>query len=118
MKTYGKELIMDLHGCNPKAMTEPMIRRFMTKLCKAIDMEPVSFHVWVENNQQLPEHLIGVSACQFISTSNITMHALTKMKRVYINIFSCKDFDAEIASAFVWEYCGGWVTNAMVITRD
>ena len=42
---------------------------------------------------QTEPHLKGTSAIQFIMTSNVTIHTLDILKRVYLNIFSCKDFE-------------------------
>lgn len=70
-----------------------------------------------EEYDKAPEHLKGTSAIQFISTSNITIHTLDEMKRVYLNIFSCKDFNSGKAIKFCVEYFEGMVVNFQVINR-
>jgi S-adenosylmethionine/arginine decarboxylase-like enzyme len=45
-------------------------------------------------------HLKGTSAIQFITTSNITIHTLDLLGAVYLNIFSCKEFEAEVVKEF------------------
>jgi S-adenosylmethionine/arginine decarboxylase-like enzyme len=62
-------------------------------------------------------HLNGISAVQFISTSNFTIHALTDLKAVYLNIFTCKDFDVKSAVHFAREYFNGTVVTCETIVR-
>ncbi len=105
MKDYGKEIILDLHDCDPSTFTRKSIRKFFKELCKLIDMKREALHWWddlytPEKDKETLPHLVGTSAVQFIRTSNITIHSLDIMKRVYLNIFSCKDFDADMAAKF------------------
>ena len=123
MKSYGKELILDLHQCDASTFTRKSLKMFFNLLCEAIDMEPEKLVWWddlytPEKEKETEPHLVGTSAVQFIKTSNITIHTLDIMKRVYLNIFSCKDFDAQIALNF----CMKWfdcklVKQSLVIER-
>ena len=62
-------------------------------------------------------HLNGISAVQFISTSNFTIHTLTDLKAVYLNIFTCKDFDVNRAVHFTRNYFLGDVVTCETIIR-
>lgn len=122
MQDYGKELIMDVWECDPTVFTRESIEKFLKDLCDAIDMVREDLHFW--DDQDTPEdqkptepHLIGISVCQFIRTSNIIMHTLTVMKRLYINVFSCKDFDPAVVQRMVMEWCNGEVVRVQVIPR-
>ncbi len=46
MSAYGKELILDLHDCDPGRFTRSVIRAYFQDLCHAIDMEPCDLHFW------------------------------------------------------------------------
>jgi S-adenosylmethionine/arginine decarboxylase-like enzyme len=70
-----------------------------------------------EEYAQAPAHLKGTSAIQFISTSNITIHTLDEMKRVYLNIFTCKDFDPDIVIIFCLDYFEGELIKDTMIER-
>jgi len=122
MKPYGKELVLDLHQCDPTTMTRESIEQYFIELCDLIDMEREDLHWW--DDQDTPEeeketepHLIGVSAIQFIRTSNITIHTLTLMERVYLNIFSCKDYDANVAKDFSVNWFKGKIIQSKVFER-
>ena len=66
---------------------------------------------------QTEPHLKGTTAVQFIMTSNIVIHTLDLMGNVYINIFSCKEFDPEDAAEFTAKWFKGKVVNSQVIDR-
>ena len=113
---YGKELIVDLHDCDVRMMTKHCLENFLKSLCELIDMEMVGTHWWEDLDNE-EEHLAGISVVQFIKTSSITIHALTKLEHVYINIFSCKDFDVLNTSNFIKSWFSGKVKNSLVMGR-
>ncbi len=122
MKPYGKELIHDLHNCDPATFTRKHIRNYFKKLCSLIDMERADLHLWYdlhnpEEEKETEPHLKGTTAIQFIKTSNITIHTLDLLKSVYLNIFSCKDFDPEIVKQFTEEWFKGKIVNNHVVER-
>ena len=122
MIEYGKELIIDLHNCNSAQFTRTHIRKYFIKLCGLIDMERCKLVWWDDlhtpkGEEETEPHLIGTSAIQFIKTSNITIHALEQLHKVYLNIFSCKDFDDIVVSQFSEEWFDGEIVNRRVISR-
>ncbi len=121
MKNYGEELILDLHECNPKKFTRYYINKFFKELCKEIDMEACKVTFWEYDTQDefdaAPPHLKGISAVQFISTSNITIHTLNDLKAVYLNIFSCKEFNLMDAHRFCEKFFEGNIINSQAINR-
>lgn len=122
IKSYGKELILDLHKCNVRKFTRNTIRRFFRELCSLIDMKRCEIYWWDDyglpsKECQAESHLKGTSAIQFIMTSNITIHTLDLMGNVYLNIFSCKDFDDRRATKFSENFFEGKVASATTIVR-
>lgn len=122
MTNYGKELVLDLHECDPTTFNRPYITNYFKTLCELIDMERADLHFWddvgvPEEDKQTEPHLVGTSAIQFITTSNITIHTLDIMKRVYLNIFSCKDFHPSVVEQFTLESFGGKIMQARTMDR-
>lgn len=120
-QTYGQELILDLHGCDPSKFTRAAIRQFLEELCELIDMERCDLHFWddvgvPEEEQQTDPKTKGTSAVQFILTSTIVIHTLDLMKAVYVNIFSCKEFDTDEAARFTAKWFGStdWTANVVI----
>lgn len=122
MDNYGKELILDLHNCNSSLFTRDILDLFFKELCELIDMQQCERFFWDDHGlppdecQTLP-HTKGITAVQFILTSNITIHTLDILERVYLNIFSCKDFDEEIAISYCSKFFSGDIKNNQVLRR-
>lgn len=122
MKNYGKELIMDLHYCDSKKFNRKMLKKYFKEVCDLIDMKRCELFWWDDygvppEKRQTAPHLKGTSAVQFIMTSNITIHTLDILRNVYLNIFSCKDFDARKAMKFSEKFFNGKVVNFKIIDR-
>jgi S-adenosylmethionine/arginine decarboxylase-like enzyme len=122
MTDYGKELIVDIHNCDPSTFTRGCIYKYFKAVCHEIDMERCELFWWddletPEEEKEIEPHLVGTSAVQFIKTSNITIHTLDILKKVYINIFSCKEFDADVAANLSKEWFEGDIVNKQVIRR-
>ena len=119
---YGYELILDLHGCDSELFNRNHIDKFFTDLCSLIEMEKCEVHFWddvdvpVEEQQTLP-HAKGTSAVCFILTSTIVIHTLDLLNVVYVNIFSCKEFDTDAAEKFTASWFGSEDWTAQVVTR-
>lgn len=121
-ENYGKELIMDLYNCNPCKFTRNSITDYFKGLCDLIDMERCDLHFWddvgvSENEKQIDPKTKGTSAIQFIITSNITIHTLDLLGKVFINIFSCKDFNVGDAMYFTIEWFRGEIVQSWVLDR-
>lgn len=120
---YGKEVILDLHNCDVSTFTRRSIRKYCKVLCKAIDMHRDTLVFWDDYGvpakyKQTQPHTKGITAVQFILTSNITIHTLSDLKSVYLNIFSCKDFDEKKAAEISKDWFkGDIVTNHIIIRR-
>lgn len=119
---YGFELILDLHGCDVSKFNRESLERYFEKLCKAIDMKRSDLHFWDYEGVPVEErpkeaHLLGTSAVQFIQTSSIVIHTLDKLKAVYVNIFSCKEFDEKKAEEITKEWFGANGCRAQFIER-
>jgi S-adenosylmethionine/arginine decarboxylase-like enzyme len=119
---YGYELILDLHGCDISTFNRESLDAYFEKLCKAIKMEKCERYFWddvgvPEDEQQTSPHTKGTSAVQFILTSTIVIHTLELMKAAYINIFSCKQYDAELAEQITKEWFGATECSARQFER-
>jgi len=102
---YGFELLMDLHDCDTALFNRVHIDNFFSELCELIDMTKCEVYFWDDlgvpkNEQQTLPHTKGTSAVCFILTSTIVVHTLDLLGVVYVNIFSCKQFDAGVAASF------------------
>lgn len=121
-KPYGYELIIDLHECDETTFNRNSLDAYFEKLCKAIDMKKCERYWWddvgvPEEEKQTSPHTKGTSAVQFILTSTIVVHTLDLLKAVYINIFSCKEYDKEVAEQITKEWFGAKECRTHFIER-
>lgn len=122
MEHYGKELILDLKKCDVSTFSRKSLIGYFKNLCKLINMERCELYFWDDFDvpmkyKQTNPKTKGTSAIQFILTSNITIHTLDLRNEVYVNIFSCKDFDSLDAAIFTKEWFGGDITRSLFIDR-
>lgn len=121
-KPYGKELIIDLHNCATATFNRESIEGYFKELCELIDMQRCDLHFWddegvPEEERQTQPHTKGTSAVQFILTSNITIHTLDMLGKVFINVFSCKYFNENETMNFSRMWFRGEVASWEVIDR-
>ncbi len=102
-QAWGLLASINLYGCNKEKITTPAIfKEFLAALTKEIDMKA---HGEPMIEKFAEGHLEGYSVLQFIETSSITIHFDDKIgDRAFIDIFSCKYFDADKAKAFCQNY--------------
>lgn len=120
--SYGVELILDMAGCDVRKFNRKAIRTYFRQLCELIDMEPEALHFWddfrlPQEKRQTNPKTKGTTAIQFILTSNITIHTLDKLGSVFVNIFSCKEYDTNQAKDFTVRFFGAQAHKATVIER-
>lgn len=119
---YGYELILDLHGCDTAKFNRLNLDAYFKQLCDLIEMEKCEVHFWddvgvPEEEVQTSSHTKGTSAVCFILTSTIVVHTLDLMESVYVNIFSCKEFDLAAAERFTGEWFKGKIVNSTFVER-
>ena len=106
MKTqyWGYHLMLDVAECNENIKDRDIIAKFAKDLVKRIDMiahgEPIIEYMLPGDPKQ------GYSLVQLIETSNITVHFIDPDYTAYVDVFSCKEFDPEIAKECFKEYFG------------
>jgi S-adenosylmethionine/arginine decarboxylase-like enzyme len=116
LRTWGKHLILDAAGCSPKMIGSSLVIKNFTKdLVKQIDMvaygEPQIVMFGTGNKK-------GYTLIQLIETSNIAGHFVEENNTMYLDVFSCKDFDAEIVKKLVHEYFHAQSFSSRVLLRQ
>lgn len=104
MEYWGYHLILDCkNGDLDKVKSPNNIENFVKELVNKINMTafgaPKLNHFATHD-----EDTAGYSLVQLIETSSITGHFVDKNGDCYIDIFSCKTFDTEIAKQVVNKY--------------
>lgn len=117
-RLFGMELFMNLGGCNRNALMDPKtIQDWATVLCNEIDME---LHGEPILDFFGEDDLEGWSLLQPIKTSNMNVHCAAGDlwgDAAFLNIFSCKLFDASRAVLATVRHFGAQAVTAGVIPR-
>jgi S-adenosylmethionine decarboxylase len=92
-----------------------VIKNFTKDLVKQIDMvaygEPQIVMFGTGNKK-------GYTLIQLIETSNIAGHFVEENNTMYLDVFSCKDFDAEVVKKLVHEYFHAQSFSSRVLLRQ
>ncbi len=118
MSYWGYSLLLDASNCDREAITNPeILRDFAKTLVEEINMvaygEPQVLHFG--HNEP---HLTGWTLLQFIETSNITAHFCDHSGEGYIDIFSCKEFDTNVAIEVVQRFFSPTKIRKNFVTRQ
>lgn len=119
---YGKELILDLHDCDLTTFRRAIIEEFLTKCCEIMEVQQCDLHFWDDvglpsEECQTDPKTKGITAVQFLLQSNITIHTLDLLKKVFINAFSCKEFDILEIMILAKDTFGGDIVQNILIDR-
>jgi S-adenosylmethionine/arginine decarboxylase-like enzyme len=98
---WGKHVIIDMSaGDRERVRSARHICRFVETLVETIGMKAYGPPVLEHFAEHVPD-AAGYSLVQLIETSAITGHFCDRSGDAYIDIFSCKDFEAELAISVV-----------------
>lgn len=115
---FGQELILDLYDCDLAKISDgESIKNFVIKLCDEVILmkrygEALVPYFGLDNPITK-----GYSLVQLIETSSVTAHFSEYKKSVYMNIFSCKWFDAKKTEEFCKEWFGAKSCESRLVQR-
>jgi len=93
---WGYHLILDCHACDvPSIQSRDNVYNFIKNLVKDIDMEPIGEPYIEYTAAEFPDKA-GFTAVQIIVTSSIVAHFIDSTGDLYLDVFSCKEFDNDI----------------------
>ncbi len=103
-KIFGYELVLDLFECDADVITSnKKLKQYVDRLCKLIKMKKYG-KILLPYFGEKEIFTKGYSLVQLIETSSITGHFSDYWKTAYINIFSCRAYDHDLAKKFTKEF--------------
>lgn len=106
MGAWGIQTNIDIHDCDPELIrSADAIKDFVVQLCDLIEMKRYGDTVVVHFGED--EKVAGYSMTQLIETSLISAHFANLTNNVYLDIFSCKYYEPEIAAEFSKKFFKG-----------
>jgi len=113
---WGHHLLLNARRCVPATIrSKPLIEAFSRDLVKKIDMVPYGkpkVVMFGSGNKK------GYTLVQLIETSNITAHFVEETDDMYLDVFSCKEFDPKVVKQVVSWYFKPINMDAKSVTRD
>ena len=121
--SWGYHLVLDVKSCKEDTATDfTFIKSSIEDLVGVIGMtafgECVLKHFGDGKFDSEGKSLAGWTAIQLIETSNIIAHFCDETGDAYIDIFSCQEFDHEIASNFIKERFDPLDIKSMFLERQ
>jgi S-adenosylmethionine decarboxylase len=102
-KAWGLSTAIDLHDCDPNLLKNAeAIKEYAVKVCALIDAKP-----WGPCHVQhfgVNPDVAGYSMMQLVETSLVSGHFANKTNRIFLDIFSCRYYDAIKAAEFSKEF--------------
>ena len=120
-QNWGYQLILDLGGCNINKITEENTKDMIDSLLKKTKMKALGKPVFkfIHATEQSVSHSIdGFSVVQFIITSSITIHTVNSTRSIFIDFFSCKEFNPDDVERIVERFYNPSIIKRRYITRD
>jgi len=114
---WGWHLVLNLYECNPEQIrSAEVIKQFIIDLCDLIDMRRFGDPIVVDFGDD--PVVSGYSMFQLIETSNIAGHFANQSNSAYMDIFSCKHFDPNVAAEFCANVFQARSSQGYFIHRD
>lgn len=115
---WGYHLTLDCHDCNRyNIKNEEHVKDFIKELMVRIDMKPIGDTRVEYTAAEFPDKA-GLTAVQIIVTSTIVAHFIDSTGDLYLDVFSCKQFDIETVVNTVDEYFLPSNTRVNFLTRQ
>ena len=98
---FGLHLIIDAQECNRKKLVNNrFIYNLLDKLPSLLSMNKMTLPYVVEWKDKWAS-TPGISGFVMIAESHISIHTFPEQDFAFIDMFSCKNFDAEMATKFL-----------------
>ncbi|MBS3096281.1 adenosylmethionine decarboxylase [Candidatus Woesearchaeota archaeon] len=102
MSEFGLHVTIDASRCNrQKLMSVPLVYDVLDKLPEKIGMTKMILPYVVKWLDKFSEGTPGVSGFVMIAESHISIHTFPDQDYVFMDIFSCKNFDADKAIRYL-----------------
>ena len=98
MSEFGLHVTIDASGCNKRKLASvTLVYDILNKLPEKIGMTKMTLPYVVKWMDKFSEGTEGVSGFMMIAESHISIHTFPDQDYVFMDIFSCKEFEAEKA---------------------
>lgn len=102
MSEFGLHVTIDASGCNKRKLASvTLIYDILNKLPDRIGMTKMTLPYVVKWLDKFAHGTEGISGFVMIAESHISIHTFPDQDYVFMDIFSCKEFDAELVIKYL-----------------
>ena len=102
MSEFGLHVTIDASGCNKRKLASvTLVYDILDKLPEKIGMTKMTLPYVAKWLDKFAHGTEGVSGFVMIAESHISIHTFPDQDYVFMDIFSCRGFDAEKAIAYL-----------------
>ena len=102
MSEFGLHVTIDASGCNKRKLTSvTLVYDILNNLPERIGMTKMTLPYVVKWLDKFANGTEGISGFVMIAESHISIHTFPDQDYVFMDIFSCKNFDAEKAVKYL-----------------
>lgn len=120
-KAFGIHYILDADNCKGEIKDRKHIQDFIDTLVSKLGMKKKGetvFEYFEDNDYNRERDIVGYSVVHIISLSNITIHINEISKTVYLDVFTCGDFDDTKIGLIFSDYFQAQKIKKRILTRD
>ena len=97
MSEFGLHVTIDASGCNKRKLSSvTLVYDILNKLPDRIGMTKMTLPYVVKWLDKFSHGAEGISGFVMIAESHISVHTFPDQDYVFMDVFSCKEFDAEL----------------------
>ena len=114
---FSPHLFLDCYGCPREKLTDmDLIFEALDKFPKKIGMTKIMSPYVFKYHGSAPEDW-GISGMVLIAESHITIHTFPEKEHVFIDVFSCREFDASFAAVYMIDLFGATAHEVQLSSR-
>lgn len=114
---FGPHLTLDLSGCDKAKLTSfDFLFELLDSLPSRIGMTRITtpfIRPWLDQWATIP----GYSGFVILAESHISFHTFPDAEYVFIDLFSCRNFDVDVAVKFLMDSFGAKKCTKNVVRR-
>jgi S-adenosylmethionine decarboxylase len=100
---WGLSTAINLHDCDPELIRSAEdIKKFVVQLCDLLGAKRFGECTVVYFGEK--PKIAGYSMTQLIETSLVSGHFVNETNAIYLDIFSCKFYEPQVAADFAMEF--------------
>lgn len=117
MNEFGKHVTIDASSCSWEKLTnQSLIYNLLNELPEKIGMHKMTLPYvveWMDKGAKIP----GISGFVMIAESHISIHTFPEKDYVFIDVFSCVNFEVEKAIDLLLDFFEAKKNTTKVVTR-